>query len=174
MKKKKTNNFEKVNQWITVFLVVAFVGCIGAFAGLSAYAKYSQEQKAAALQAAIDNCIAVCKENAEKVEVDVDLLGNIAVYEENINAQESLLQKAYIALTMTTYVTDVINLNDPVTNYELALELGSPNRAEGQILSYEEYSYAITEAQEEMLLAQDDYLTVPKNNPDEPGLIEYQ
>lgn len=161
MRKKQKEKKSKIGKIIAVILALFTLGFIaGTCVGIYKEKENRKAMEQELLQA-IDNCISVCIENAENVEIpDIDFKGNILQYEENIDAQQELLSKAYVALTMTTYAIDTINLNNPKTNYEVAIELGDPVDVYGKVDNYEPYANAILQVENNLLDVQNKYMGI--------------
>lgn len=161
MRKKQKEKNSRTGKIITIILAVLTVAfAVGCVIGIHTE-KQNKKAMEADLISAVNNCISVCMEKSKQVEIkDIDFENNILKYVENINAQQEVLGKAYITLTMTTYAIDTINLNNPKTNYELALELGDHIQTEGYIENYEPYAAEILEAENAMLDIQNKYLGI--------------
>lgn len=171
---KKNDKKSKLGKILTIVLSTCTALFIMIFVGIAVFSNLNKKKMEADFLQSVNNCVEVCLENAALVEIpDVDFVDNVMVYKENIENQTAVLSKAYIANAMATYVIDTMNLNDPRTNYELAMELGDRVDYHGKLESYEEYVENVYVAKEEMLALQENYLISSDENESEVGLTQY-
>ncbi len=140
----KKIGYLRLTQIVLAVLILIF---LSVFAVLSAKENSRKKALEAELQTAIDNAVSVCTSYDQKIEIKENLKADLDIYTANIQNTDSMDQKAYYANIMLTYVQNRVNMNDPESLYELALELGNAYEASAEdISSYRMYKEEITNA----------------------------
>ncbi len=130
-----------------IILAVLTLIFLSVFAVLVSKENSRKKAAEADLLSAIDNAVTVCASYDQKIEIPENLKADIDIYTANIQSTDSMAQKAYYADIMLTYVQNRVNVNDPESLYELALELGNAYEASAEdISSYRMYKEEITNA----------------------------
>ena len=146
---------------IQIILAVLIILSLSAFAVITTKESKRKQAAEAELQAAIDNAVAVCTSYEEKIEIEENLKADLDIYAANIANTSSMEEKAYYTDIMLTYTQNRVNMNDPKSLYELAVELGNSYEASGeQITAYNLYKNELSAALEQFKAADNKY----KNN----------
>ena len=109
-------------------------------------------------RSAIDNAVTVCTSYDQKIEINENLKADLDIYTANIQNTDSMAQRAYYTNIMLTYVQNRVNMNDPESLYELALELGNAYEASAEDISaYRMYKEELTNAFDKFKEAYNNY-----------------
>ena len=141
-----------------IILAVLTLIFLSVFAVLVSKENSRKKAAEADLLSAIDNAVTVCASYDQKIEIPENLKADIDIYTANIQSTDSMAQKAYFADIMLTYVQNRVNMNDPESLYELALELGNAYEASAEDISaYRMYKEEITNAFDKFKEAYNNY-----------------